>query len=74
MSSIPAPVYLPPVGIIAGRYDGKVALDDTRLPAPLPFKRIVVDCNHPGLRKPSNVIKPVLEFFSCQSFQMENIS
>ena len=73
VSNIPASAYLPPVGIIAGRYDGKVALDNTRLPAPLPYKRIVVDCTHPGLRNPSNVIKPVLEFFSCQSFQTENI-
>lgn len=68
VSKIPEPVWLPPVGIIAGRYDGKVALEDTRLPSPLPYKHTIVDCTHPGLRDPPNVIKQILNFFK-ESFK-----
>ena len=68
VSNIPAPAFLPPVGIIAGRFDGKVALEDTLLPEPLPCKRIVVDCTHPGLREPANVLNHTLEFFTKLSF------
>lgn len=68
VSTIPAPVWLPPVGIIAGRYDGKVALENTRLPEPLPYRHTIVDCTHPGLRTPSNVINQILNFYTTLSF------
>ena len=63
VAMIPAPVWLPPVGIIAGRHDGKVALESTLLPEPLPCQRVIVNCMHPGLRDPSNVIRHVIWFF-----------
>lgn len=68
VSNIAAPPWLPPVGIIAGLHDGKVALENTRLPEPLPYKHTIVNCTHPGLRKPKNVLTQVLSFFSTQSF------
>jgi len=68
VSRIPAPPWLPPVGIIAGRYDGKVALEDTRLPEPLVYRRTIVDCTHPGLRDPDNVLNQILKFYSTQTF------
>ena len=68
VSSIAAPAWLPPLGIIAGKYDEKVALENTRLPEPLAYKHTVVKCFHPGLRRPKNVLPQVLSFFSTQSF------
>ncbi|MBQ7178962.1 MAG: alpha/beta fold hydrolase [Victivallales bacterium] len=68
VSNIAAPPWLPPVGIIAGLHDGKVALENTRLPEPLQYKHTVVNCTHPGLRNPKNVLSQVLSFFSTQSF------
>ncbi len=68
VSNIVAPPWLPPVGIIAGKYDEKVALENTRLPDSLPYKHTVVKCFHPGLRNPKNVLSQVLSFFSTQSF------
>ena len=66
--NIPPPAWLPPVGIIAGRRDGKVALEDTGLPPPLPYQWLMVDCTHPGLRNPENVLGPVLDFFRQRRF------
>ncbi len=66
VSQNPAPTWLPPVSIIAGRYDGKVAIENTRLPEPLPYKHTVVPCTHPGLRNPDNVLELILEFYSAQ--------
>ena len=65
---IPAPPFLPPVGIIAGRFDGKVTQNSTSLPEGQPFLRTVVDCTHPGLRCPKNTLKPILTFFRTKSF------
>ena len=62
--NIPEPAWLPPTGIIAGKRDGKVAVEDTHLPEPLPFEHIVVDCSHPELRKPANVLEHILKFFN----------
>ena len=67
--NIQAPPFLPPVGIIAGRFDGKVALRNTALPDGQPYQRIVVDCTHPGLRDPDNTLLPILNFFHRKSFQ-----
>lgn len=69
VSNIPNPPWLPPVGIIAGRFDGKVSLKNTRLPEPIPYEHTVVKCTHPGLRKPKNVLPQILSFYSTLSFQ-----
>ena len=66
--SIPPPPFLPPVGIIAGKYDGKVALDSTLLPDGQLCQRIIVPCTHPGLRDPKYTLAPILCFFSSKSF------
>ena len=68
VNNIKPPAWLPPVGIIAGLHDGKVAIENTRLPEPLPYKHTIVSCTHPGLRKPANVLKQVLDFYSTFSF------
>ena len=67
--NIPPPPFLPPVGIIAGRFDGKVALRNTALPDGQPYQRIIIDCTHPGLRDPDNTLSPILKFFSKRFFQ-----
>ena len=67
--NIPPPPFLPPVGIIAGRFDGKVALRNTLLPGGLPCRRTVVGCTHPGLRDPKNTLEPALYFFRHKSFR-----
>lgn len=69
VSTIPAPPWLPPVGIIAGKYDGKVAMEDTWLPEPLPCSHTVVNCTHPGLRKPSHVLSLILQYFETLTFE-----
>ncbi len=66
--TIPDPAWLPPTGIIAGKSDGKVAVEDTHLPAPLPHKHIMINCSHPGLRDPSNVLGYTLKFFHTNTF------
>ncbi len=65
---IPKPVFLPPVGIIAGTFDGKVLLENTGLPDNLPFQRITVDCDHPGLRNPANTGHFIQYFFQHKTF------
>ena len=67
--NIPPPPFLPPVGIIAGRFDGKVALRNTALPDGQSYQCTVVDCTHPGLRDPGNTLSPILKFFRKKSFQ-----
>ena len=76
VSMIPDPAWLPPVGIIAGRYDGKVAKENTLLPDRLPCEHVIVPCTHPGLRNPANVMAHVLEFYDDLSFKEspENMS
>ena len=59
---------VPPTGIIAGKNDGKVAVEDTHLPEPLHHEHIVVDCSHPGLRSPANVLEHILKFFRTSTF------
>ena len=66
--NIPAPAWLPPVGIIAGKYDGKVSIEASHLPDGMPHHHVVVPCTHPGLRKPDNVIRHVLDFFEKRQF------
>ena len=66
--NIPPPPFLPPVGIIAGKYDGKVALSNTLMPDGQPCQRIVVPCTHPGLRNPKYTLAPILDFFRFKSF------
>lgn len=66
----PKPIYLPPVGIIAGTLDGKVALENTGLPDGLPFQRITVHCTHPGLRDPGNTGKAIIHFMKHKTFKI----
>ena len=65
---IPSPAWMPPTGIIAGRNDGKVAVENTHLPSGLSYRHIVVDSDHPGLRNPSNTLKHILSFFDKHAF------
>ena len=66
--TIPDPPWMPPIGIIAGKYDGKVSVESTRLPNRLPYKHLVVPCTHPGLRNPKNTLTHILRFFDTQAF------
>ena len=66
--NIPPPPFLPPVGIVAAKYDGKVALRNTLLPDGLPCRRTIVPCTHPGLRNPRYTLVPILRFFRSKSF------
>lgn len=65
---IPGPVFLPPVGIIAGRFDEKVSLASTALPDGMDFERIVVKSTHPALRNPACSGKDVVRFFRNKHF------
>ena len=65
---IPAPAYLPPVGVVAGTLDGKVPFASTSLPAGMPFERREVVCTHPGLRDPGNTGELILRFFRYKTF------
>jgi len=67
---IPAPAWLPPVGIIAGKMDGKVPFASTALPAGMPFRRERVAATHPGLRRPSRTGELILQFFRFKSFDL----
>ena len=69
VQNIPPPPFLPPVGIIAGKYDGKVTLSSTILPDGQPCERIIVPCTHPGLRNPRCTLAAILTFFASKSFQ-----
>lgn len=69
VQNIPPPPFLPPVGIIAGKYDGKVALASTFLPDGLPCRHTIVPCTHPGLRNPKYTLAPILSFFRSKSFE-----
>ena len=68
VQNIPPPPFLPPVGIVAGKYDGKVALSSTLLPDGQPCERVIVPCTHPGLRNPRYTLAPLLSFFASKSF------
>ena len=65
---IPPPVFLPPAGIIAGNFDGKVKPADTALPDGLPFAFCRINCTHPGLRRPVNTGTLILNFFRKREF------
>ena len=67
---IPKPLFMPPVGIIAGSRDGKVPLESTALPDGLPFRQVTIDCNHPELRDPRRTGTLILHFFQHKTFQM----
>ena len=66
--NIPAPVWLPPVGIIAGSMDGKVSVESTHLPGTLEHKHVVITSSHPGLRNPEKVFRHILKFFNDKEF------
>ena len=66
--NIPAPPFLPPVGIVAGRFDGKVSLASTLLPDHLDCRRTIVNCTHSGLRTPCNTLSEILRFFREKKF------
>ncbi len=66
--NIPPPPFLPPVGIVAAKYDGKVAMESTLLPDGQPCQRTVVPCTHPGLRNPKYTLVPILNFFTSKKF------
>ena len=66
--NIPPPPFLPPVGIVAAKYDGKVALGSTLLPDGQPCQRTIVPCTHPGLRNPKYTLVPILSFFNSKAF------
>lgn len=68
VQNIPPPPFLPPVGIVAGKYDGKVALSSTLLPDGQPCERTMVPCTHPGLRNPKYTLAPILCFLRSKSF------
>ena len=68
VQNIPPPPFLPPVGIVAGKYDGKVTLDSTLLPDGQPCERTIVPCTHPGLRNPKYTLAPILSFLRSKSF------
>jgi len=70
VQNIPPPPFLPPVGIVAAKFDGKVALSSTLLPDGLPCERIVVQCTHPGLRNPKHTLAPILAFLRTKSFSV----
>ena len=67
---IPAPAWLPPVGIIAGKMDGKVPFASTALPAGMSFRRERVLATHPGLRRPSRTGELILQFFRHKNFDL----
>lgn len=70
--NLPPPPFLPPVGIVAGKYDGKVALSSTLLPDGQPCERTIVPCTHPGLRDPKHTLAPILSFFRSRSFPAQS--
>ena len=67
--NIPSPRFLPPVGIVAGRFDGKVSPESTLLPDHPDCRWTIVNCTHPGLRFPRNTLEPTLRFFRDKSFR-----
>ena len=71
VQNIPPPPFLPPVGIVAGKYDGKVALRCTLLPDGQPCRRTVVSCTHPGLRNPRYTLASILCFFRSKTFSAQ---
>lgn len=68
VQNIPPPPFLPPVGIVSGKYDGKVALSSTLLPNGQPCERVIVPCTHPGLRNPRYTFAPILSFLTSKTF------
>ena len=71
VQNIPPPPFLPPVGIVAGKYDGKVSVNCTLLPDGQPCRQTVVPCTHPGLRNPGYTLAPILEFFRSGTFSAQ---
>ena len=66
LDTIPRPPVLPPIDIVAGRFDEKVALRNTLLPDDMPCRRVIVSCTHPGLRQPRHVLPSILRFWSSR--------
>ncbi|MBR4254969.1 MAG: alpha/beta fold hydrolase [Lentisphaeria bacterium] len=66
--NIPPPPFLPPAGIVAAKYDGKVTLGSTLLPDGQPCQHTIVPCTHPGLRNPKYTLVPILSFFNSKAF------
>ncbi len=68
--AIPVPEGgLPPIGIIAGSHDGKVAFASTALPNRLTFERMTVNSSHPGLRDPLKTGRFILRYLRNATFQ-----
>ncbi|MCQ2377668.1 MAG: alpha/beta fold hydrolase [Victivallaceae bacterium] len=65
---VPAPLHLPPVGIIAGSFDGKVRPEHTVLPQGMPFESLTVRCTHPRLRDPAVTGEAIRRFFLDKHF------
>ena len=64
LQTIPPPPVLPPVLIVAGDHDEKVALRRTPLPAGQPYERKIVSSTHFGLRDPRRVMPEILAFLA----------
>ena len=58
----------PDIGVIAGKYDGKVSVPNTRLPQGIRHSHTVVPATHPGLRDPENVLGKVMLFLEKRKF------
>ena len=63
----PAPRF-PDIAVIAGKYDGKVSIANTHLPAGIRYCHTVVPATHPGLRDPEKVLPLVMTFLEKRSF------
>ena len=61
---LPRPQWIPPIAILAGKYDGKVSMESTHLPEEIPYEHQIVFCTHPGLRNPKNTLSFILEFYA----------
>ncbi len=64
LQTIPPPPVLPPVLIVAGDHDEKVALRRTPLPEGQPYGRKIVSSTHFGLRDPRRVLPEILAFLA----------
>lgn len=58
--------YLLPIEIIAGASKEKVSFENTGLFDSLPFQRITMQGNHPGLRDSTNTGKFIQKFFDTR--------
>ncbi len=64
---IPFPPVPVPVGVIAGKFDGKVACRRTLIKG-MECEYLEVNCTHPGLRDPANTGGYILNFLATGTF------